>query len=224
MAELRIPSRLLAAALADKIIKQLRLFVSAKLEGHRSQIKPLCECLKIQPKTCQRLVKKVVAEGWAGSDGVYMFPRSWRKLHYSNGGGLYLTSPGSLKILKDLKKFEALCFAMALKRFNQQIRKKRKLNRKQWSPHSSARRILQRDFPARFLCKALRISERRLKRLKAAAQKYKFIHVKPQKREVIGTVAELLSWTKAFPDRPYIKSKKGWYFYEPQVSKIRVLV
>lgn len=214
---------MLSSALSKKKTKALRFFVAAKLEGHRSEIKPLCKCLKIQPKTCQRLVKKVVADGWAGSDGVFLFPRSWRNLHYSNGGGLYLTAPGSLRILKDLKRFEALCFAKALKRFYQQKRKNKKLNRKQWSPHSSTRRILQRDFPARYLCKSLGLSERRFERLKANAAKYKFIRVKQQEFDLIGKADELQVWKKNYPDRTFFQTKGG-YCYTPEVSRIRVLL
>jgi hypothetical protein len=222
--ELRIPSRLLGNALADKNVKGLRLLACAKLEGHRANIKDLCACLKIQPKTCRRLAQKIIDAGWAGFDGTFLFPRSWRRLKCSNGGGLYLTIPGSFKILKDLKRFEALCFAQALKRFYQKQRKKRKLSRQQWVPHSSTRRVMQRDFPARYLCKSLHISERRFERLKASAASYKFISVKPQARQTIGRADELPEWIKAYPDRPFIKSRKGWFFYTPEVSKISVRI
>ena len=52
------------SALADKKVKQLRLLASAKLEGHRVEIIPLYETLKIHPKTGRRLVKKLINEGW----------------------------------------------------------------------------------------------------------------------------------------------------------------
>jgi hypothetical protein len=208
MNELRIPSRLLSDALASKQMKQLRLFAAAKLEGHRSEIKPLCARLKIQPKTCQRLIKKLVADQWAGTDGKFLFPRSWRKLEFSKRGGLYLTETP-----KDLKEFEALCFARALK----------KVYRKLKSPHSSNRRILQEDFSTRYLCKSLRISERRFERLKATAAKLKFIRVKPQKIEMVGKANQVAAWSKNYPDRTCFTTKAG-YCYSPEISKIKVLI
>jgi hypothetical protein len=136
---------------------------------------------------------------------------------------LYLTIPGSLKILKDLKRFEALCFAQALKRLYQKRKKKRKLSRQQWVPHSSTRRVMQRDFPARYLCKSLRISERRFERLKASAASYKFIRVKPQKFELIGKANVLTAWKKNYPDRAFFRTRGG-YCYTPEMSKIRVCI
>lgn len=215
--EIRIPSRLLSDALANKIIKQLRLFATAKLEGHRSEIKPLCKCLKIQPKTCQRSIKKIIQAGWAGTDGTFLFPRSWDKLKFSRRGGLYITAAP-----RNLIKFESLCFAMALKKLYQ------KLNRKKGSPqHSKAgrkqKRILQEDFPTGYLSKSLGISERRFERLKATATRYKFISVKPQKFEWVGKANELPAWRKNYPDRAFFKTKGG-YCYSPEISKIRVLI
>lgn len=204
--ELRIPSRLLSTALAEKKTKPLRLFASAKLEGHRSEIKPLCECLKIHPKTCQRLVKTIVSEGWAGTDGAYLFPRAWRRLKFSKRGGLYLT-----KAPKDLKRFEALAFAMALK----------KVYRKKGSPHSSKRRVKQEDFPTGFLCAAIGLKERRFKTLKAHAQRYRFISVRPQVT-IIGKAQDYAALRKNLSGLPIFK--RGKHCVVPDISKIRVLV
>lgn len=204
--ELRLPNRLLSSALSEKKIKQLRFFASAKLEGHRSEIQPLCECLKIQPKTCQRLVKKIVLEGWGGTDGTFLFPRSWSKLQFSKRGGLYLTNAP-----KDLKRFEALCFAKALK----------KVYRQKGSPHSSKRRVKQTDFPTGYLCSALGLKERRFKTLKALAQRYRFISVIPQIR-IIGKVKDFDAMKKNLHG-PRI-FKRGKHVVTPDISKIKVLI
>jgi len=204
--ELRIPSRLLASALSEKKTKALRLFATAKLEGHRSEIKPLCESLKIQPRTGRRLIKKIVADGWAGTDKTFLFPRSWRKLKFSKRGGLYIT-----KAPWDLKRFEALCFAKALG----------KLYRQKGSPHSKTGRVKQEDFPAVYLSKALDLSERRFERLKALAQRYGYISVKPQIR-IVGKASDYEAMKKNIHGPPIFK--RGKHTVVPDVSKIRVLV
>lgn len=204
--ELRIPSRLLSSALAGKKTKALRLFASAKLQGHRAEICPLLESLKIQPKTGGRLINKVVADGWAGSDGEFLFPRAWRKLSYRKRGGLYLTTAP-----KDLKKFEALCFAMGLKR----------IYRKGGSPRSMKGRALQEDFPTRYLSSSLGISERRFERLKADARRYKFITVEPQSFTIVGDFREI-SVIRKHMKLPVFR--RGTNAVVPELSKIRVLV
>lgn len=202
--ELRIPNRLLRNALASKKIKQLRLFAAAKLEGHRSEIKPLCECLKIQPKTCQRLIKWIVDEGWAGTDGKFLFPRSWAILDLFRRRGLYITTAP-----KDLKKFEALCFVKALK--------------KCWKgdPHSKKGRVMQTDLPTGYLSKALGLKERRFKTLKAQAQRYKYISVTPQ-YTIIGKVKDYSALKKNLHGIPIFK--RGKYVVTPQISKIKFLI
>lgn len=206
MAELRIPGQLLAEALSGKFTKQLRLFATAKLEGHRSEIAPLCECLKIHPKTCKRTIKKIVSDGWAGSDETFLFPRSWRHLNTSKRGGLYMT-----KAPLDLKRFEALAFTMGLKRFYRQ----------QGSPHSKQGRVKQEDFPAGFICKALGLSERRFERLKSQARRYKYISCIPQYR-IIGRVEQYREMKKNLHGPKIFKS--GKHLVTPEVSKIRVLI
>jgi hypothetical protein len=204
--ELRIPTRLLSSALADKKTKQLRFFASAKLEGHRAEIKPLSEGLKIHPKTCQRLVKSIVNEGWAGCDGKFLFPRAWRKLKFNKRGGLYIiTAP------KDLKKFEALCFAKGLK----------KLYRKLGGQRSTKGRTLQNDLPARYLSKALKLSDRRFERLKASAQKYRFISVKRQ-YSIVGKAKDYPALKKNLHGLPLFK--RGNSVVVPDVAKIKVLI
>jgi hypothetical protein len=204
--ELRIPSRLLSSALSQKKVKQLRLLASAKLEGHRVEITALLEGLKIHPKTGSRLVKKLVADGWAGTDGEFLFPRAWRKLEFNKRGGLYISNAP-----KDLKKFEALCFAKALK----------KLYRKPGGQHSNKRRVMQNDFPARYISKSLGLSERRFERLKAVAQRYRYISVRPQFR-IIGKVSEYPAISKNLHGIPVFK--RGKHTVVPDISKIRVLV
>jgi hypothetical protein len=204
--ELRIPSPLLATALAEKKVKQLRLLATAKLEGHRVEISALFEGLKIHSKTGKRLVKKLVADEWAGTDGEYFFPRSWRKLKFSKRGGLYITTAP-----KDLKKFEALCFAKALK----------KIYHKPGGQHSNKRRVVQNDFPARYICKSLGLSERRLERLKASAQRYRYISVRPQVK-ILGKASEYEALKKNLYGMPVFK--RGKHTVVPDVSKIRVLI
>lgn len=206
MRELRIPGRFLADALTGKIMKQLRLFATAKLDGHRSEIKPLCECLRIHPRTCRRMIKKIVENGWAGSDGTFLFPRAWHKLHTSKRGGLYITQPPL-----DLKRFEALAFTMGLKRFN----------RKLGSPHSKQGRVKQRDFPTGLLCKVLALKERRFKSLKALAQRYKYISVIPQVK-ILGTASDFEAIRKNIHGPKIFK--RGKHTVCPEVSKIRVLI
>lgn len=204
--ELRIPSRLLSTALSQKKVKQLRLLATAKLEGHRVKIDALFEVLKIHTKTGQRLVKKLVADEWAGTDGEYLYPRSWRKLKFSKRGGLYITT-----VPKELKRFEALCFAKALK----------KLYHKPGGQHSNKRRVEQNDFPARYISKSLGLSERRFERLKASAQRYRYISVRPQYR-IIGKASEYGAISKNLHGVPAFK--RGKHTVVPDISKIRVLI
>ncbi len=204
--ELKIPLRLLSTALKEKKVKQLRLLATAKLEGHRVEINTLCGGLKIHSKTGKRLVKKLVADEWAGTDGKYLFPRSWRKLKFSKCGGLYITTAP-----KDLKKFEALCFAKALK----------KICHKPGGQHSNKRRVEQNDFPARYISKSLGLSERRLERLKASAQKYRYISIKPQVK-IVGKASEFEVLRKNLHGLPLFK--RGKHTVVPDVSKIRVLI
>ena len=203
--ELRIPLRLIESALKEKNIKQLRLFASAKLEGHRIEIKILLKSLKIHFKTGGRLIKKLINDGWAGTDKKYLFPRAWKKLKFYKRGGLYI-----IRAPKDLKKFEALCFAIALKN----------LYRKLGSRHSNNRRIEQKDFPARYLSKLLGLSERRFERLKAQAQKYRFISVIPQFR-IIGKAIEYQAIKKNLSGLPIFK--RGKHTVSPDISKTTFL-
>jgi hypothetical protein len=204
--ELRIPSKLLSSALAERKIKALRLFATAKLQGHRAEIAALFKSLKIHPKTGFRLVIKIVADGWAGTDGEFLFPRAWRELSYRKRGGLYITTAP-----KDIKKFEALCFAMGLKR----------VYRKGGGPRSMKGRALQEDFPTRYLSEALGISERRFERLKAAARRYKFIAVEPQGFTVVGDFREIPALRKHMKLPVF---RRGTNAVVPELSKIRVLV
>ena len=205
--EVRIPNALLADALSEKKVKQLRLFACAKLAGqHRANIAHLAKALKIHPKTCKRLIKSILNDGWAGSDGEYLFPRSWRKLKLNKRGGLYMTNAP-----KDCKKFEALCFAKALK----------KIYRKLGGQRLTKGKAEQNDLPARYLSKALKLSDRRFERLKADAQKYRYISVKPQYR-IVGTAKEFQALKKHAFDMPLFK--RGKHCVVPDVARIRVLI
>lgn len=207
MNEVRLPNCLLKSSLSDKKMKLLRFIAFAKLNGHRIEIKRLLRLLNIQAKTGRRLVQKAVKDGLAGSDGKFIFPRSWRKLGLNKRGGLYLTDKFNFK---NLIKFEALCFAKALKRL---IRK--------GSQHANKRSVQQDGFPTGFLCKALGLRERRLKTLKASAQRYRFISVRPQFKRV-GKACDFDAFKKNSHGVPVFVSGKNCVV--PSVSKINVLI
>jgi hypothetical protein len=204
--EVRIPNRLILTALSKRQSKALRLFTSAKLQGHRAEINALFDELKLHPKTGKRLIDTVVNLGWAGTDGKYLFPRSWQKLNLNKRGGLYLTNPQS-----DIKKFEALLFAKGLKR----------IYRKLGGTRPNRKRAEQSDLPARYLFKALQVSERRFKRLKASAQRYKFIAVNRQ-YSIVGKYAEYSALKKNLPGLPIFR--RGKHCVVPDISRIKVLI
>lgn len=204
--ELRIPLHFLSSLLAEKRIGLLRFFTSAKLFGHRCEIKNLCQRLNVKQKTCERLVEKLVQEGWAGTDGTFLFPRAWSKLNLIRRGGLYIT-----QIPKDKGRFEALCFAKALKR----------IYRGKGSLHSTKGRVMQKDFPARYLSKALGISGRRFERLKSTARKYKFISVFRQ-FTIVGDRRNFASLRRNLHDVTLIK--RGKHVVVPEISKIKFLI
>lgn len=206
--ELRIPTQLLSNALAEKKIKSLRVLATAKLDCHRSDIKALCATLKMHPKTMSRQIKTLVSDGMAGTDGTYLFPRSWRAMKFSKRGGLYLTD-----VPKNLKKFEALCFAKGLKKV---------LSSKASPQRPDKRRTKQNaDLPATYLTKALGLKERRFKTLKSAAQRYKYISVIPQYR-IIGKAQDYPALKKNLQGLPIFK--RGKHTVVPDISKIKVLI
>lgn len=205
--EIKIPTRLLSCALKEKTVKALHLLAYAKIiGGHRIEREAIRKGLKLHDKTARRIIKQIVDKGWAGTDGEYLFPRSWRQLNERKRGGLYLT-----KVPTDLKRFEALCFAKALK----------KLYRKRGSSHSIKGRVQQTDFPARYIAASLGISERRLVRLKAMAQRYRFITVIPQ-LAIVGKDVDYPAIRKNLPGLPVFR--KGKHTVVPEVSKIKVLI
>lgn len=206
--ELRIPTQLLSNALAEKKIKPLRVLATAKLDCHRSDIKALCATLKMHPKTMSRQIKTLVNDGMAGTDGTYLFPRSWSKMKFNKRGGLYL-----IDAPKNLKKFEALCFAKGLKKV---------LSRKASPKRPDRGRTMQKsDLPTTYLTKALGLKERRFKTLKSAAQKYKYISVIPQFK-IIGKAQDYQVLKKNLHDVPVFK--RGKHTVVPDISKIRVLI
>jgi hypothetical protein len=207
MNEVRLPNRLIKSCLSGKKMKLLRFIAFAKLQGHRSEIKSLLSDLKIEPKTGKRLIQKAVSEGLAGSDGKFFFPRSWKKLGLNKKAGLYLTNKYNFR---KLIIFEALCFAMALKNL---IRK--------GSRHANKRSVQQDGFPTGFLCKALELRERRFKTLKANAQRYRFISVKPQFKKV-GKASDFNALKKNSHGIPVFLSGKNCIV--PSASKIKVLI
>jgi hypothetical protein len=203
--EIRIPNKLLSSALKEKKVKALRLLASAKLKGHRASTEQLFQELKLHPKTGKRLIDSVVSLGWAGTDGKFLFARSWHKLDLSKRGGLYLTQ------IHNLKKFEALCFAKALK----------KLYRKPGGQTTGKRKDHAKDFPARYLAKSLGLKQRRFEMLKASAQRYRFISVRPQ-YNIIGTAKDFPALKKNLHGMPVFK--RGRHTVVPDIAKIKVLI
>ena len=209
--ELRIPTRLLSCALAEKKTKALRILATAKLEGHRSEIMTLCEVLKMHPKTIKRQIQTLVNDGMAGTDGTFLFPRSWSEMKFTKRGGLYLTDAP-----KNLKKFEALCFAKGLKRILSSKASPKRPDRGRTKQNS--------DLPATYLTKALGLKERRFKSLKSAAQRYRYISVKPQFK-IIGKAQDYQAIKiAAILNGNVPVFKKGKHTVVPDVSKIRVLI
>lgn len=208
-AEVRIPNRLLSCALIQKNVKALRVHAAAKLYGnHRVEIGPLLEALKIHPKTGKRVIEKIVQNGWAHTDGRYLFPRSWRRLNLSKRGGLYMVT-----IPLDVKRFEALCFSKALKKI---ISRRASPARPQ-----TGRAKPSPDLPTTYLYKALGLKERRFKMLKAQAQRYGFIKVFPQVK-IIGKAKDYRALKKNLPGVPVFK--RGKHSVVPEISQIKILI
>lgn len=207
LGEIRIPNKVMSSALSAKKVKALRVLATAKLYGHRACITQLCETLKMHPKTMQRQIETLVNDGMAGTDGKFLFPRAWNKLKINKRGGLYLTDAP-----KNLKRFEALCFAKGLKT----------IFSSKGSPQLLEKgKNMQAEFPATYLCLALGIKDRRFKALKADAKRFRFISVIPQFK-ILGKAREYLDLKKNLHGMPVFK--RGKHTVVPDVSKIRVLI
>lgn len=211
--EIRIPSKLLSSAIAGKKneryssdqLKTLQLVATAKLHGHRIAISRIRKLLRLKERTTARLIKSAVARGWVGTDGTYIFPRSWYRLNLKRRGGLYLTVTP-----KNFKRFEALCFAKVLKKLYQRV----------GGLHAKKGSVLP-DLPAWYIARELRISPRRLVALKATSQRYRFISVKPQ-YTVVGKGTDFYAIKKNLPGLPVFR--KGKHTVVAELSKIRVLI
>ena len=188
--ELRIPVRLMIAALADKKIKALRLLCVAKLlYNHRAHIGQLLESMDIQPKTGARLMQSIIKHGWAGTDGSHLYPRSWSRIKTSKRGGLYLIDTS---MLSNLKIFEALCFAHALRALYRRVEYQR----------SRKGRAEPNGISLAYSAGALGLSERTCKRLRAAAQSYGFIRLYRPKLTVVGAQIHKGQLMKHLSDAP----------------------
>lgn len=202
MAEIRIPVYLLSRALAHKRVKHLRLLATIKLiHNSRVGIDNIIEEMDLHPKTGKRLINQIVADGWAGTDGTYIFPRAWHRLKYSKRGGLYLTDTS---ILADFKKFEALCFAMALRRL---YRKKDRAKDGSAMPNLSLRYVSQ----------VMGLKERRCISLRSQAQRYGFIAIK-RTRSVIGSRSHAPTLRKNIHGPPIFTA--GKHTITPGISEI----
>lgn len=207
MGELRIPVHLLSNALAKKQTKHIRLFATAKLlYNSKVNVDQLLEELDIHQKTGKRLIKTIVFEGWAGTDGTYLFPRAWHRMKYSKRGGLYVTSS---ETLANLKKFEALCFSMALKR----------LYRSKKGPRAKNRSAPPKDLSSRYIAQALQLKERRCTQLRSLAHKHGFITIK-RRYKVLGKRSEFGSLKKNLHGVPLFMIGKN--SVSPDCSQITV--
>lgn len=208
-AEVRIPNRLLSCALIQRNVKALRLFAAAKLEGnHRAEIGPLLKVLSIHPKTGKRVIDRIIQNGWAHSDGQFLFPRAWRRMNLSKRGGLYMVT-----VPLDVKRFEALCFAKALKKILSRRASPARPDRGRAKPNP--------DLPATFLYKALGVKSTRFKALKKAAQRYGYLRSEPQVT-VIGKAKDIQALKKNLHGLPVFR--KGKHAVTPDICKIRVLI
>ncbi len=152
------------------------------------------------------LSRDILDEGWAGTDGLFLFPRSWNELSLNRKGGLYISNNPI-----NLKMFESLCFCHVLK----------KVIRRKAGPRPNKGRTEQTGLPTAYLYKALGISERRYERLKATSRKYRLISVKSQ-FTIVGYAHECSTIRKHLMDRPVFV--RGKHTVVPGPSKIKVLI
>ena len=207
MGELRIPVRLLSNALSKKRTKEIRLFATAKLlYNSRVNIALLFEEMDINPRNGKRLIKNIVYEGWAGTDGTNLFPRAWHRMKYSKRGGFYITDT---KTLADLMMFEALCFTLALKR----------LYRSKKGPRAKNGSASPKDLSSRYIAEALQLKERRCTQLRSLAQKYGFITIKRRYR-VLGKRNQFAALSKNLHGVPLFMIGKN--SVSPDCSQITV--
>jgi len=164
--EIRIPARIIYKAFRENLIRELYALTIAKYYGcHRIELSTLQSKLSLSEKSIQRYVKTLTELGWAGTDGKFLFPRSWKRLGFSKKFGLYFA-----ELPIDRKIFEVFIFVHLIKR----------IHRRKGSPHSQEGRVRQKDYPNRYLSKVLKISNRSLERLRARAVKEKLIYVERQ--------------------------------------------
>jgi len=201
--EIRIPIKLLGTCLSQKKLKLLWVFASAKLLGnHRIEISKLLCRLKIRPRTGRRLINGLIQLGWVGSDGNFIFPRSWKTLGLKRRRGLYLTR------LFQRKKFEALCFTKVLKRETGRA-----------ILHFKKGKVMQ-GFPASFLCNAMGLKYRRFQELKAHAQRYRLISVIRQYNR-LGVSNEITQIRKNL--KGVAVFVRGKFCVSPAFSKVQFL-
>ncbi|MEJ1241635.1 hypothetical protein WBG78_26040 [Chryseolinea sp. T2] len=205
--EVRIPRKILSEALRRREIRALHACAIAKINGgHRMELKALQSKISVSDRTLRRYIEAMMARGWAGCDGQYLFPRSWRRLKVSKRGGLFLAN--STATTKDL---EVMAFVASLK----------SLIRNLGSPRSQKGRATPKDYPSRYLCKALGITERTFQRLKSRAVKEKLISVKRQ-YHVVGKAKHAKALIQNLPGLPlFVKEGKTIY---PIPSRIDFLV
>ncbi len=204
--EIRIPNKLILASLKGKYMKELMMLSIAKLNGHKYDRNLFVDRMHFSKRTNRRHLKSMQERGWIELDNDTIFLRSWKNLNLNKRGGLYLDDEPF-----DLRRFEALCFAKALKT----------ILRRRGSLRTNKRSSMQIDYPTQYLSKSLGVSEIRFKRLKARAVKHKFIKVTPQ-FTILGKRSDFKALNRNYKGIPLFKS--GKHTVKPEISKIIVLI
>lgn len=197
----------------DKAVRDLQVWTAARVYGHRAEIGELAAALGISRRTCIRKVKRLAKKGWVGTDGKFMFPRSARRLGMTKRGGLPLEIPTqSIPIeIKEKERLEALCFTFLLK----------KAQRSNVRSHPKKRRAQPPTLPTKYFLKALKISERRFKRLKSSSQRFGFLICTRQFNRV-GSKREILQLRKNLPGMPLFV--RGEDVVTPMISRTEILI
>lgn len=207
--ELRIPPALLLAALRGKILQSLIILLVAKLlHNGRVRVNDLLEELSLTRRTGSKHIQKIVDLGWAGTDGEFLFPRSWHRLGLTKRGGLYLPST---ELLSEADRFKAHAFEHSLW----------KVYRRAGGHGPKKRRAVQNDLSLAYTSKALGIPERTVKRLRAQATKCGLLKIIRNPLIRIGHASELAGFRKHMKGVPVFRS--GYSTVSPTPSSVHFL-
>ncbi len=215
-----LPSRFSRFALAKKLTSELRILVMAKLEGHRADISKLFEKYDIHEKTGQRAIERILKLGWAESDGRYLFPKSWARMPKLAEGEVGFKRSASKEIrpeyLKTKEKFRAYLLASALYGFLKEKEYIRRLREAALEKPGE----LGTAFPCGYYVKALGISERTYKRLKALALEFQFLALEPQRFTIVGHSSELSQLRQNM--KGIALFRRGQNVVHPEVTPIKI--